>query len=223
VQPYEESDVEQRETDREFMGVFGTRHGMGPQDEDLCLYKTSSSVLLTLVLPHEQESREEEMNLLSNPEALWNILVINAPWGLALGANHESVKFMTPLCQFIRGIYSCLKLNHENVAMIFKELKTQLRASESEVLFDDESYTKSKLYHWMIKTCHDVSGSIDTTLKFVRRFENENLDALKAVAHRYEASGLEFWVSKFRDQSAELDSLLSEVHGFKEQVRELVS
>jgi len=223
VQPFEKSDVEQRETDRELIEVFGTRHGMKPEDKDLCLYKASSSVLLTLVLPEEQESREEEMNLLSNPEALWNILVINAPWGLALGTNHESVKFMTPLCQFIRGVYSCLELNHENVARIFKELKTQLRASESEVLFDDESFSKSKLYHWMIKTCHDVSGSIDTTLKFVRRFENENLDALKAVAHRYEASGLEFWVSKFRDQSAELDSLLSEVHGFKEQVRELVS
>jgi hypothetical protein len=194
-----------------------------PQADDLCLYKASSSVLLTLVLPEEQDSREEEMNLLSNPEALWNVLVINAPWGLALGANYESVKFLTPVCQFVRGIYSCLKLNHTNIAAIFWELKTQLRGSESEVLFDDESFSKSKLYHWMIKTCHDITGSIDTTLKLICRFESDNLDSLRALAHPYEMSGLTCWVSKLRDETAELDSLLSEVHGFKEQVRELVS
>ena len=196
---------------------------MEPQAGDSCLYKASSSVLLTLVLPEEQESREEEMSLLSNPEALWNLLVISAPWGLALGAVYESVKFLTPVCQFVRGTYSCLKLNHINIAAIFQELKTQLRGSESEVLFDDESFSKSKLYHWMIKACHDISGSIDATLKFIRRFENDNLESLRALAHPYEISGLTYWVSKLRDESAELDSLLSEVHGFKEQVRELVS
>jgi hypothetical protein len=215
--------VEQGIKDREFMEVFGSERRISPKDDDPCLYKASSSVLLTLVFPEEQVSREEELSLLSNPEALWNVLVINAPWGLALGANYEPAKFMTPVCQFIRGIYSCLKLNHGNVAAIFRELRAQLRASESDALFDDEAFSKSKLYHWMIKTCHDVSGSIDATLKFIRRFQSEELDALRAVAHPYEISGLACWVSRLRDETAELDALLSEVHGFKEQVRELVS
>jgi hypothetical protein len=46
----------------------------------------SSSVLLTVVLPDESQTHEEETGLLTNPQALWTVLIVNGPTGFALDA-----------------------------------------------------------------------------------------------------------------------------------------
>ena len=74
----------------------------------------------------------------------------------------------------------------------------------------------------MIKTCYEISNSIETNLKFVHNFENNQLAKLQGRAHSYEASGLEHWITRLREETAELDNVQTEVHAFKEQVRELV-
>lgn len=92
-----------------------------------------------------------------------------------------------------------------------------------EYLFDDQSFTKSILYHWIVKTCYDLDSSIERTLKFVHRFEKNSLTGLQRRAHPYEQNGLAHWVSRFREETAELDAVRAEVHALKTQVVELVS
>lgn len=145
---------------------------------------------LTLVIPKEQLSREEELNLLINPEPFRTVLVINGPSSAALSGSPEPLEFLTPLTQFIRGIYGAINQQRVNAGSIFQELKNRLRSAEVDDLFDDESFSKSKLYHWIIKTCHELCGSMDLTSKFIPRFDSGNLAVLQEKAHAYEKVGL---------------------------------
>lgn len=95
--------------------------------------------------------------------------------------------------------------------------------SENAHLFDDKSFSKSKLYHWIIRTCHDICSSIDTTFRFISQFENAQLLPMQERAHPYERRGLDHWILRLGEEKTQLDMLQSEVHAFREQVRELVS
>ena len=89
-------------------------------------------------------------------------------------------------------------------------------------MFDDHSFSQSKLYHWIIKTCYEISNSIETNLRFINNFENNQLAKLQGRAHPYEKSGLAHWMARLREETTELDAMQIEAHAFKEQVRELV-
>jgi hypothetical protein len=180
-------------------------------------------VLLTLVVPQEQPSREEELSLLTSPEALWNVIIVSGSWRMAMSSSRETVEYQTPLTQFIRGICGAVVSQKTNMIPILHELKNHLRASENNSLFDDRLFSKSRMYHWIIKTCHDLCASIQTNLKFLRNFETDQLPALQAKAHQYEQCGLLYWTLRLREEITELDTFQTEVHAFREQVRELVS
>ena len=97
-----------------------------------------------------------------------------------------------------------------------------MNASGAAQLFDDQSFTKSQLYHWIIKTCHEVSGSIETTLRFIRGFESYQLQKLQERANPYEKGGLAHWSTRLGEEMSELDMFLAEVKVFRKKVRELV-
>src|SRR6266487_1277423 len=97
-----------------------------------------------------------------------------------------------------------------------------MSASGSAELFDDQSFSKSKLYHWIIETCHEISGSIEATLRFIRGFESYQLRKLRERANPYEKEGLAHWTTRFGEEISELDTFLAEVNVFRKKVRELV-
>ena len=90
-------------------------------------------------------------------------------------------------------------------------------------LFDDISFSKSILYHWIIQTCHHLSMSVETNLKAIRDFERSQLVSLRKTAHEYEKEGLSYWSVRLGDEMVELEVSKVEIHAFREQVRELVS
>ena len=110
-----------------------------------CLIKTSASVLLSLFLPKESHSQLEESQFLAHPECLWTVLVVNGcPWG---AMSTELSERLTPISQYFRGIAACLANQRLHGEMILDSLKTDLDTPGKDDLFDDENFTKSRLYH----------------------------------------------------------------------------
>jgi len=223
LEAYSSSTNTSKFSDRKFLEFFQPKTNNLNNDNRQCLYKAASSVLLTIVTPEDQTSREEEHGLLSNPEGLWNVIVVNGNWHVASTSNLDPVQYQTPLAQFIRGICSAVISQRMNLLPIIHELNEQLRASEDDSLFDDRQFSKSRTYHWIIKTCHDVCTSIQTNLKFLRDLRANRLPELRGKAHAYEIHGLEHWISRLREEISELDKVQMEVNALREQVRELVS
>lgn len=209
--------------DREFLGYFGPKQYSKPGKSLPHLYKTSSSVLLTLVVPQEQTSRQEEHSLISTPEALWNVIIINGSWHMAMVSSQEPVEYLTPLAQFIRAICSTVTAQKDHMVLLLQELKECLTASENDSLFDDRQFSKSRTYHWVIGTCHDLCASIQTNLQFLNKFKTHQLPDLRKKAHQYEICGLDTWISRLAETTTELEKLDIELHAFREKVRELVS
>lgn len=100
-------------------------------------------MLLTLVTPQEQQSRQEEQSLISKPVASWTVLVINGPVRPIGSRSREPQDFLTPVAQYIRGVCSTVYSQRFNILPIFQELKEQFNAADTETLFDDEEFSKS--------------------------------------------------------------------------------
>lgn len=86
-------------------------------------------MLLTLVVPGEENHREEAIDLLSKPEAFWNVLVVNSPTQMVPGSSPDPTGYLTPLAQFVRGISSAVSSQRLHTDPIFEELKKQLAES----------------------------------------------------------------------------------------------
>ena len=215
--------TESTAVDRKSLGYFSPQHSPSYDANRQGLYKASSSVLLTIALPHEQASREEEHSLLSNPEGLWNVLLVSGSWRMASTSYQEPLEYQTPIAQFVRGICSAVISQRVNLLPIIHELNESLRESENGSLFDDRQFRKSRLYHWIIKACHDLCASIRTSLKFLRDFVANRLPDLKRKANVYEKKGIAHWSMRLREEISELDKAQMEVDSLREQVRELVS
>jgi hypothetical protein len=110
-----------------------------------------------------------------------------------------------------------------NMIPIIETLKHCLEGSDDETLFVDISFSKSRSYHWIINTCHDLCASIQTNLKFLQNFESNRLPALQAKAHPYENLGVSHWTSRLTEEISGLETLQGQIHIFREQVREMVS
>lgn len=215
--------------DRRYIDLFQPRLAVS-DDVALALYKASSSVLLTLAVPEPAASHEEDIDLLANSEALWTVLAINAPTHVVDGFRQEQLEHLTPLAQFIRGICITLVSQRIHLTHILAELKLRFASGRDGVheegalstnLFDDKSFSKSELYHWIIKTCHELSTSVDSNLRFVRDFKNTDLVSLQGRAHPFEKGGIEHWSTVFTDEMTNLERAREEVMVFREQVREL--
>lgn len=118
------------EHDREFLGHFGPRYRHRDGIEGL-LYKACTSVLLTLTVPLPHKTQNEATHLLSNPEALWTVLVINAPLRIVEGYREESSQHLTLLAQFVRGVHCAAFCQRTHLVRILVELKQQLSDSVS--------------------------------------------------------------------------------------------
>lgn len=86
-------------------------------------------MLLTLVVPENKKHREEAIDLLSNPEAFWNILVVNSPTQMVLDSSPDPTAYLTPIAQFFRGISSAISSQRQHIEPIFEELKKQFAES----------------------------------------------------------------------------------------------
>lgn len=221
--PTKRSASESNVIDRKFLGYFEPKGNFKANSNRQRLYKASTSILLTIATPDNQASREEELDLLVNPVGLWSVLVVSGSWRMASASNREPLQYQTPLAQFVRGICSAVVSQRTNILPIFHELEERLRDSEDDDLFDDQKFSKSRTYHWIIKSCHDICTSIQINLKFLGDLRANKLPELANKAHEYEKSGLDYWCSKLGEEISDLDKLQMEVNALREQVRELVS
>jgi hypothetical protein len=89
-------------------------------------------------------------------------------------------------------------------------------------MFDDAAFSKTRIYHWAIKHCYDIDAFIESTAKFIQRFQNSQLVHLQRAAHPYEASGINHWALQLQEAISDLEVLQTEVKAFCEQVREMV-
>ncbi|KAH0541374.1 hypothetical protein FGG08_004138 [Glutinoglossum americanum] len=158
------------------------------------------------------------------------------------GLRDEPIEFLTPLSQFVRRVCAAICPQRMNLYLVVERLGERLRESTDKAkrrcndnqahdastvrttmhLLDDKSFTKSKLYHWIIKSCHEICSIADTSIRFVRKFENGHLCRLRQNAHPYEKAGLDYWTVSMRAETAELETPRADVNGLREQVRELL-
>jgi hypothetical protein len=188
--------------------------------EGLHLFKASSSILLTLAIPEDSESHEEEKRLLQDPQALWTVVVINSPPQFT--SDHEPAQYSTPIAQFIRGITSSLCTQRINAQSICDALGDELKNCDDDILFDDEHFTKSTVYHLAIKTCEELGASIGSSLEFMRRRLSSHVTQLCDKAHAHERLGIDYWLQKMKDEAFALEDLQKQINTLGSQVQESV-
>ncbi|KAH8728862.1 hypothetical protein GQ44DRAFT_608184 [Phaeosphaeriaceae sp. PMI808] len=189
----------------------------------LKIFKASTSVLLTIVVPEESALRQEEMNLLSNPRGLWTVLVINCPLRLASKTVHEPSMHLTPVAQYVRGIACSVNTLRMNAEEIYDHLKDRLDASENGSLFDDENFTKSESYHWTIKTCDTLRETLASSQRYLERALTKQIKKLCEDVQQTERNGVETWKTRLEEEIYLLEELESQVVALNAQVQESVS
>ncbi|KAI9702624.1 MAG: hypothetical protein M1820_006130 [Bogoriella megaspora] len=172
------------------------------------LRSKSSSVLLTLVSPTESATFEEEVRLLSNPEALWSVVIINSP--ISFSRHADLAENLTPIAQYLRGIAACLQVQHYHAQHMFQDLFMRPNARSDDYiddLLDDEAFTKSRLFHRVVKSSHALHDRISTLLRFVQRLKSQHLEPLTSRAHSYEAVGIAHWQRHLASEIVALEEL----------------
>jgi hypothetical protein len=195
-------------------------HTVDDKPDPLYLFKTSSSVLLTLSVPEESEFHEEEVNLLKVPEALWTLLVVNCSSEVTF--DHRTRHHFTPIAQYIRGIASSLYTQKNHAQSIYDALKAELKDCEGESIFDDENFTKSNSYHWAVKTCDELNESLVSSLRFIRRMMISQVDELHIKAHICEKLGVDYWLQQLKEEIFELEDMQAQILALRSQVLESV-
>ncbi|KAH6895992.1 hypothetical protein B0T10DRAFT_545577 [Thelonectria olida] len=186
--------------------------------QSLC--QLSSSVLLTFFLPEESTSRREELDFLTASPVLWNILTINCIRRRRSNLDENYTALPTPIAQFLGGIHGALQTQRVDEQNIMDALKARLADLDDMSLFDDEDFTKSHLYHWVVKTCDMVCHSISSTLRFVDKTSNSFLKDISAKAHASERPGIEFWSQKWTEAVSDLEELREEFLSCRQDVQE---
>jgi hypothetical protein len=187
----------------------------------LNLSEESSSTLLTIVIPEKSLTKEEESGLLTDPNGLWTVLVVNSP--ADFGSGFEPSRHLTPVSQFLRGIVASLCTQRTNAQGIYSELKNLLAIHDNNTIFDDEIFTKSTLYHCTVKNCGEVVACITSTLRFIRRTKKSHLDKLCQEAHAREKSGIDHWSHEIQEEIFNLEDLKEEILALSARVQESVS
>ncbi|KAH7195144.1 hypothetical protein BKA60DRAFT_500849 [Fusarium oxysporum] len=190
-----------------------------PKDS-MSLCQVSSSVLLTFFLPEESASRREELDFLIHSRVLWNILTVNCVRRRSSSSDENHQAPSTPVAQFLGGIYGAIQTQKIDEQNILDALKSRLAESDDRGLFDDIDFTKSHLYHWVIKTCDMVCHSISTTLRFVERLSNDFVKTLGTKSHASDRPGIEFWLHKWMQEVSDLKDLREEFLSCRQNVQE---
>lgn len=176
--------------------------------------------MLTLAIPEESESREEEIHLLRNPQALWAVLMVNRSSEFA--SDHGPIQFLTPISQYMRGVALSLCTQKNNSQEIYDALRDELKTYDGRSIFDDEHFTKSTLYHWAVKTCEELSESLASSLRFIKRVMETQLERLSLEAHAHERLGIDYWTQQLKEEIVALEELRSQILALNIQVQERV-
>ncbi|KAG9249715.1 uncharacterized protein F5Z01DRAFT_745981 [Emericellopsis atlantica] len=203
--------------DRASLFPFIHKPGIGKQ-KGKYIFQASASVLLTLTVPEESESHEEELSLLQHPQALWVVLVINAQRQFVF--ENRPAQHSTPIAQFIRGVRSSLYSQRMHAQSIYNALSEALKTCDNGCLFDDENFSKSTLYHFAIKACDELEASIASSLVFMRRTLNNYVTRLCKEAHPCEQTGIGYWSQKMEEETIALEDLEAQIHKLGSQARE---
>jgi hypothetical protein len=187
------------------------------------VFKATTSVILTIAIPEESASRQEEIGLLKSPRGLWTVMVVNCPLRLASDLEQEPSVHLTPIAQYLRGISLSVHTQRMNGEAIYDHLKERLGESEDGSLFDDERFTKSDLYHWTVKTCDELRESITSSQRFLTRSFKKQISQLCKYAHDSEKIGVEFWKMRLEGEIYALEELESQIVALNSQVQESVS
>ncbi|KAF5006868.1 hypothetical protein FDECE_6780 [Fusarium decemcellulare] len=189
-------------------------------EDVMSLCQISSSVLLTFALPEESASRREEVDFLTTPQALWTILTVNCMRGRSSNLDDPQEAPPTPLAQFLAGIHGALHTQKIDEQHILDTLRFRLADSDDMSLVDDDNFTKSHLYHWVVRTCDKVCHSISTTLRFVDRISKDFVSKLAAEGHAAKPPGIEFWEQKWMEEISDLKDLREEFLSCRQDVQE---
>jgi hypothetical protein len=181
----------------------------------------STSTLLTMVIPEESVSKEEETELLRNPRGLWTVLVVSTPTDFV--SRYKTPHNLTPISQFLRGIVASLCTQGINAQHIHRNLEDVLAHHDNSSIFDDENFTKSILYHRTIKTCGELAESIASNLRFMGRLRKTQLDKLCREAHTHEKPGINYWYHQIEEEMSNLEELREQILALSVQVQESVS
>ncbi|KAJ4300027.1 hypothetical protein N0V90_005276 [Kalmusia sp. IMI 367209] len=205
-----------RQTDLDRTRLFSLRHSKdGIERYDL--YKASSSILLTLVIPEESTSREEETDLLKSPQGLWTVLMINYP---RHGSDREHQVHLTPVAQLIRGITVALVTQRTNAESICDLLRHELGACDADGLFDDEHFTKSNTYHRTIQGCNELKDTLDSALRFMKKLREGQIKELSGIVHLQEKPGMQHWTRELEEELFSLKEVRAQVEGLNRRAEE---
>lgn len=185
--------------------------------------KATTSVLLTIAVPEESISRREEIDLLTCPQGIWTVMVVNCDERLARDMEQEPTEHLTPIAQYLRGITYSLRTQITNAEFLYDQLKERLARTDDGSLFDDERFTKSNLYHWTVKTCDELRESLTASHRYVIRAFNKQITSLCDKAHDSEQVGVQFWKAGLDAEMYALEELASQISVLNSQVQESVS
>ena len=115
--------------DRELLQHCSPDQRISSSSKPPSLYRSCSSVILTLVFPEQTCLREEALHLLAEPEALWTVLLINAPLRMADDLRLEPDQYMTPIAQFIRAICGTVVAQRVHISRLIDELRERMNAT----------------------------------------------------------------------------------------------
>jgi hypothetical protein len=188
----------------------------------LSLCQVSSSVLLTFFLPEESTSRREELDFLTSSQSLWNILTINCMRNRSSSSDENHQALPTPIAQFLSGIHGAIQTQRIDEQNVLDTLQSRLAESDDVRLFDDKDFTKSHLYHWVVKTCDMVCHSISTTLRFVDRISNDFVQGIDDKYHASDRPIIDFWLHKWMQEASDLKELREEFFSCRQNVQERV-
>lgn len=192
-------------------------------DGHTSIVKTTTSVLLTIALPEASTTNQEELDLLKVPQGFWTVMVANCHERLAQDLEREPTLHLTPLAQFLRGLTYSLRTQNVHAEAIYDQLKERLRTSGDESLFDDEHFTKSNLYHLIVKTCDELRESLTASLRFLRREFDNKITKQCENAHESERFGLVYWKTEHEAEMHALEELVAQVAALNASVQESVS
>jgi hypothetical protein len=218
MSPIESPDERQGDLDRAaLLPLYIGRHG--ESSPNYYLFKASTSTLVTIVIPEVSVSREEETELLRSPQGLWTVLMVNYPKS---NTDREQDRHLTPISQFIRGITAALITQRENAESICGFLRHELQLCDGNGLFDDERFTKSNTYHRTIQGCSELTDSIDSTIRYMKKIADSQIKELRSIAHPQERAGVEHWTREMHEELFALRELHAEVEGLNKRAQESV-
>jgi hypothetical protein len=192
----------------------------GEDTNNYYLYRASASTLVTLVIPEESTTREEETQLLKSPQGLWTVLMLNYP---CQDHGRELECHLTPISQFFRGITTALITQRENAKSICDFMRRELQSCDLEGFVDDEHFTKSTTYHRTIQGCSELKDSLDSTFRFMKKLNDGQMKELRSIVHLQEKPGVEHWTREMDEELFSLRELRAQIEGLNKRAQESVS